>query len=115
MIQERIELIETLDGILESWDGTAEHGPEIIHELHSHIEQLKFLHPVENDFDRPPYNSREAQLLIDIYRKEKLLLYVMKMKKEKLSEGMKQTNNRDRMIHNYLIPQNQPTFVNKGV
>ena len=115
LTQERVELIETLDDILESWDGTAEKGPEVIAELHSHIEELKFLQPVENDFDRPPYSSRESKLLINIYRKEKLLVHVMRMRKQKLSEEMKNLHHKEKMVHHYLIPHNKPTFVNKGI
>lgn len=115
LTQKRVDLIEMMNEILDSWDGTAETAPQIIEELHGHVEELKTLHPAEDDFDRPSYSVRESELLLDIYRKEKLVWHVMKIKKNKLQEEMKGMNHKQKMVHQYLLPQHKPTFVNRGL
>lgn len=40
-IQERVEFIEKINEILDSWNGTVETGPEILQEIQEHLETLE--------------------------------------------------------------------------
>lgn len=101
---ERVKFIETLNDILDSWDGTVETGPGILEELNLHVEYLKSVQLVEEKNDRPPYNPKESQLLIDIYRKEKLLVHVLKMKKQRDSSKMNDFNEKSKRVYDHLFP-----------
>ncbi|MDE1548290.1 hypothetical protein [Jeotgalibaca caeni] len=111
LTEDRTMVIEKMDKLLQSWDGTADSGPVIIEKMKYLLDELQQIQ--ENKGDSIPYSTEEATLLTQIYRTEKLLLFAMRNRKEYLAKEMMGMNKKETLVQNYLYPRKAPVFVNQ--
>lgn len=104
-MKDRMTVLQEMQQITRTWDGSATSAQEIIGLLKPLVELLATMETI-------PYTQEEELLMQAAIAKQLEMIAVLKTEKAAIATEMRAINKKASVIENYLYPKNQPTFVN---
>jgi len=111
----RMDVLEKIKTLLESWNGSAEEAVVLISENERNIYQLKKIEQQLSEEEAFQYTSSEKQLLTVIIPKQQQMMAVIRGEKLKLMNKMKQINQKNKVRDNYVSVKHASVFVDRGI
>lgn len=113
--QLRVDLLKQMAALMATWDGTLESAGQLISENKKNMLQLKKLETQSAENLLVAYNETEETIIKGIIQQQEKMVYQIKIERESLLNRMKQINQKDKVISNYVSANRAPMFIDKGL
>lgn len=111
----RMDVLETIKILLDSWNGSAEEAVTLIAENEQNMDQLKKIEQRLSEDEAFQYTSVEKQLLTVIIPQQQKMIATIRSEKTNLMNKMKQINQKNKVRDNYVSVQRESVFVDRGI
>lgn len=111
----RMDVLETIKVLLDSWNGSAEEAVTLIAENEQNMDQLKKIEQQLSEDEAFQYTSVEKQLLTVIIPQQQQMIAAIRSEKTNLMNKMKQINQKNKVRENYVSVQRESVFVDRGI
>lgn len=100
--------------LLHSWDGEVEKAVEIIAANQENMDQLAQINAELSLNEAVAYTEKENQLIDKLIQQQQLLLNSIKSERTEVAGRMKQLNQKNKVMNNYISVKRESIFIDKG-
>ena len=108
-------MLKQMEALMATWDGTLESAGKLISENKKNMLQLKQLETQSSTTPLGAYNEIEKNIIEGIIHQQEKMVHQIKIERESLLNRMKQINQKDKVISNYVTANRAPMFIDKGL